>query len=155
MRIIIFLLCFIFGFTSILGSKAHLIRRDVFCTRVIDGNTIVLSDMVHVRFCGINAPELGRGGKISAQCAIEARDFTSLTLTGKVFAIEFLSYNDKYGRALGWIWLPNGDLFNDVLVRRGLAVSMDSPPKVYFEKILDSEVTARRDKCGLWLGLQE
>lgn len=85
--------------------------------RILDGDTIeVLVDRrpVRVRLYGVDCPERGQA------FGTAARRFTSELCFGKEVTLR--SYgNDRYGRLLAEVILPDGRVLNHELVRAGLA----------------------------------
>lgn len=121
-------------------------------TRVIDGDTIVIDTGQHVRYIGMNTPELE-----SSECyATEASEInTNLVLGKTVKLVKDVSETDKYGRLLRFVFVEDasvGDTFvDDYLVKDGAAKIMTVPPDVEFkDDFLKSENYAKENKLGLW-----
>ncbi len=117
------------------------------CTRVIDGDTIELSDGEHVRYIGIDTPEM-RPVEAWAEAATEAN---RELVEGRIVRLELdVQERDRYGRLLAYVWV--GDLLvNEELVRRGLAQVSTYPPNVRYERrFLAAQREARAAGCGLW-----
>ena len=58
---------------------------------------------------------------------------------------------DRYGRALAYLYLKDGRMFNMVLVRRGYATPLTIPPNVdYADQFVKAARKARRAGVGLW-----
>ena len=58
---------------------------------------------------------------------------------------------DKYGRLLAYVYLPNGKMLNEEIVKAGYANLMTIPPNVkYQETFLRAYRQTREKKCGLW-----
>jgi micrococcal nuclease len=102
-----------------------------------------------VRLIGVDTPETyggtePYGGKSSA--------FTTQRLEGKQVALKFdVERIDPYGRVLAYLWLPDGKMFNEVLLREGYAQVATFPPNVkYQELFLTLQREAREAKRGLW-----
>ena len=132
-----FLLCFLtlFSFAMELTGKV---------VRVTDGDTItVLCDqkMVKIRLNEIDSPERGQPfGKA-------AKKFTSDLAFGKEVTVQTHG-QDKYGRTIGNVILPNGNNLNRELVKAGLAWWYRKYSKD--ESIGELEKEAREKKLGLW-----
>ena len=57
---------------------------------------------------------------------------------------------DPYGRALAYVWLPGGELFNETLVREGYAEVATFPPNVkYKDRFLAAQDEARAEGLGI------
>lgn len=58
---------------------------------------------------------------------------------------------DRYGRALAYVWLRDGRMFNEVLVERGYATPLTIPPNVdYADRFVAAARRAREAARGLW-----
>jgi micrococcal nuclease len=71
----------------------------------------------HVRVQGINAPELGRTGGLSA------RDYAAYICPPGTQVTLVSTEADKYGRFLARITLPDGSDFSQRMIEAGHAVS--------------------------------
>lgn len=121
--------------------------------RVVDGDTIELSDDRRVRYIGIDTPEIVDPRKPIECFGREASDENKKLVEGKTIRLEKdISETDKYKRLLRYIFI--GDIFvNDYLVRQGFAHASTFPPDVkYNEKFRQAEAEARENNRGLWAG---
>jgi micrococcal nuclease len=119
-------------------------------TRVIDGDTIELSDGTKVRYIGINAPE----STTKTQCfGKESSQENKLLVEGKSVRLEKdISNTDKYGRLLRYVWIGQ-DMINELLIRQGFAQIATYPPDVkYKDRFIEAERLAREENKGLWSG---
>jgi len=58
---------------------------------------------------------------------------------------------DQYGRLLGYVYLSNGKMLNEEIIKAGYAGIMTYLPNVkYQEKFLKAYKEARENKRGLW-----
>ncbi len=58
---------------------------------------------------------------------------------------------DRYGRLLGYVYLSNGKMLNEEIVKAGYANVMTIPPNVkYQDRFLKACQEAREKKRGLW-----
>ena len=116
-------------------------------TRVIDGDTVVIDTGQHVRYIGMNTPELE-----SSECyATEASEINKNLVLGKTVKLEKdVSETDKYGRLLRFVYV--GNIFvDDYLVKDGAAKIMNVPPDIeYKDEFLSSQNYAKENKLGLW-----
>lgn len=99
--------------------------------RVIDGDTIDLIVDVglnvytteRVRVAGVNTPELRDPDFLTRERALGAMAFTSERCAGKVFTVRtYKSGNEKFGRYLADIILPDGTSLAAELIAKGLGV---------------------------------
>ncbi len=113
--------------------------------RVVDGDTFHLQleeVLIKIRLHGIDTPEMDQPyGKT-------ARDFTERLVLGREVGVQIRDI-DRYGRIVGTVMLPDGNVLNHELVRAGLAwwyrqyASGDTA-------LRDLEQEARRFERGLW-----
>src|SRR5438445_12941834 len=86
--------------------------------RVVDGDTVRLAGLGSVRLIGVNTPEVYG----TVQCfGPEASAFAKSVLRPgtEVRYRVGREPRDRYGRLLAYVWLPDGRLFNAMLVERG------------------------------------
>ena len=58
---------------------------------------------------------------------------------------------DPYGRLLAYVYLPDGEMFNETLLRQGYAQVATFPPNVkYVDRFLEAQREAREANRGLW-----
>jgi endonuclease YncB( thermonuclease family) len=84
----------------------------VVVSRVVDGDTIEVSPTVggiaNVRLIGVDTPEIYGGTEPYGE---EASAFTTERLESRKVALEFdVERIDPYGRALAYVWLPDGTI---------------------------------------------
>lgn len=119
--------------------------------RVIDGDTIELSDKRKVRYIGMDTPESVDPRKIVQCFGKEAKEENRRLVEGKTIRLEKdISETDRYGRLLRYVY--TSDMFvNDYLVRQGYARIDTVPPDVaHRELLLTSQQEARKESRGLW-----
>ena len=121
-------------------------------TRVIDGDTIIISGDRKVRLLGINAPESG-------DCFFEeSRDALAELIDGeKVDLKKDVSGMDNFGRLLRYVFLPSGseytdDMFvNQRLLREGYAdIGSASQDRVYRSLLVSARNQAVTERNGMW-----
>lgn len=113
--------------------------------KVVDGDTIELTDGRRVRYIGINTPERDQP---YYQNAVEVnRQLTAGKTVGLEFDVETF---DQYGRTLAYVWV-NGAMANLEMVRQGFANVYTVPPNVKYEaEFRQAEREAREAGRGLW-----
>jgi micrococcal nuclease len=133
-------ICLLFVITAC-GPRADTVA----VLRVIDGDTIVVSGNLRVRYIGINAPEMKeRFGR-------QAWQANRRLVEGKRVRLEKdISNTDKYGRLLRYVWVD--DLLVEAeLVRMGYARARAYPPDVKYQDQLEAlEREARAAGRGMW-----
>jgi micrococcal nuclease len=128
-------------------------RTQVTVERVVDGDTIDVSPEVEgtgrVRLIGVDTPEVRDGVE---PCGPEASMLTEERLEGEQVELEFDEERvDRYDRAQAYVWLADDELFNETLVRRGLARVATFPPNVKYEdRFEEAEQEAMAEGLGIW-----
>jgi len=119
--------------------------------KVIDGDTIELSNGEKVRYIGIDIPELHHPQRSVEYFAREAYEANRRLVEGKKVRLEFdVEKRDRYGRLLAYVYV-DGVMVNEWLVANGYAQVATFPPNVkYADRFLKLEKEARRLKLGLW-----
>jgi endonuclease YncB( thermonuclease family) len=112
---------------------------------ITDGDTIEVlrgRSRMKLRLDGIDAPERGQA------FAERARERVSVLAFGKTVRVEPRG-NDRYGRALARVVLPDGSILNETLVAEGLAwwYRRYAPKQRRLEEL---EEGARDKGIGLW-----
>lgn len=136
------------------------------CTRVVDGDTIVIEGGDRVRYIGIDTPETKHPDKPVEHLGREAAEVNRELAQGKRIRVEFdVAERDRYGRLLGYVYVQpeavgesatEQAFVNAELVRRGYAKVYTLPPNVkHAERFLELERQARENGRGLWAELGE
>jgi micrococcal nuclease len=118
--------------------------------RVVDGDTVVLGGIGKVRLIGIDTPEVyghvecfGPAASAFAKRSLPA----GLSVRYRLGAEQ----RDRYGRALAYVWLGDGRMFNAVLAERGYAQPLTIPPNDrYAPTFAAAARRARTAGRGLW-----
>jgi micrococcal nuclease len=119
--------------------------------RVIDGDTIELTDKRRVRYIGIDTPEIADPGKPTECYGSQAKDENKRLVGGKTVRLEKdVTETDQYGRLLRYVFV--GDvLVNNTLIQNGFARVTTFPPDVkYKDQFLASQKQAKEYTRGLW-----
>lgn len=105
-----------------------------------------------IRFIGIDTPETVAPGRPVECYGPEASRFTTRRLTGRRVGLEFdVDRVDPFGRTLAYLWMPDGSLFNETLVRAGFATVATYPPDTrYVDRFEEAQRSAEAADRGLW-----
>jgi micrococcal nuclease len=130
-------------------------RRIALVTRVVDGDTAHVrfhGRDVTIRFIGVDTPETVAPGQPVECYGPEASRFATGALTGKRVRLEFdVERTDPYGRTLAYLWMPDGSMFNETLVRDGFATVATYPPDTrYVHRFEEAQRNAMASSRGLW-----
>jgi len=118
--------------------------------KVVDGDTVLLSDGRTLRYIGIDTPERGQPFYEAA------RNFNRKLVEGKSVELEFdVERYDHYGRLLAYVFVRDERgrriFVNAEMVRNGFARIYTKPPNVkYADLLLRLQEEARRNRRGLW-----
>ncbi len=129
--------------------------------RVVDGDTVELSDGRLLRYIGIDAPEVRR--RVGDQWIVapepmgqEATDFNRRLVEGRRVRLEFdVQSHDRFGRLLAYVYVADGGagevMVNAEMLRAGMAQPLTIPPNVkYAEHFRALAEEARQEGRGLW-----
>ncbi len=137
--------------------------------RVVDGYTLKVNykgKEESVRLIGIDASESRSNAKAKKDVRRTGNDLETITAMGKEATkyvktlvkpgdnvrIKFdVQRRDKYGKLLGYVYLPDGRMLNEEIVGTGYANLMTIPPNVkHQERFLKAYRDARENRRGLW-----
>jgi micrococcal nuclease len=82
----------------------------------------------------------------------EASAFAKQELEGQEVGLELdVRKVDPYGRLLAYVYLPDGEMFNETLLEEGYAQVATFPPNVrHVVRFLEAQRRARAASRGLW-----
>ena len=138
-----------------------------YVSRVVDGDTLKLSDGRRIRLIGVDTPELHYSEKLLRDArkshtdiktiqamGQKASDFTKKLCEARKVRLEMDAGRfDRYGRTLAYVYLEDGTFVNAKILEEGYGQVMTVPPNVknadYFLKM---EKEARQNRKGLWSG---
>lgn len=137
--------------------------------KVIDGDTLKIETQGYrenIRLIGIDTPESQKNKKAMKDSGRSGQDIRTITAMGKEAArytkslvgkgdrigIEFdVQERDHYGRLLGYVYLSDGKMLNEQIIRAGYAQPMTVPPNVkYQDRFRKAYREARETRKGLW-----
>lgn len=120
---------------------------------VFDGDTVELVDGRHVRFVGINTPEVGHRGQPSQPLADAARDhLISLLPKGAHVRLRLdREKTDRYQRLLAHVFTDDGQNVNEQQIAGGFATTLIVPPNLWQQECYAVvERSARSARRGIW-----
>lgn len=121
------------------------------CTRVVDGDTLVLDGGERVRLIGVNSPESVDPRRPVEYFGKEAAAFTRALAEGRKVRLEYdLEKRDQYGRTLAYVYLEDGRMLNAEIIRQGYGQTYVRFPFKYRDEFLALERQARAEGRGLW-----
>ncbi len=132
---------------------ASLEARQVRVAWVPDGDTVILENREVVRLKGIDAPETGYDGESDQYFAREAAQMLEELIAGKELILKpGQQPRDRYGRTLGYIYLPDNQNVSVVMVREGYAFYYPHQDQniSISARILKSQKKAMHEELGFW-----
>ena len=154
------------GVKSLPITKNAVAKDELFYVeRVVDGDTLKLSDGKRIRLIGVDTPEVHYSDKLVRDAARTKRDikkiqalgrkaseFTKNLCLGKRVRLEFdVEKQDRYRRTLAYVYLEDGTFVNAKILEEGFGQIMTIPPNVkYAEYFFKLQQEARNNRKGLW-----
>jgi micrococcal nuclease len=120
---------------------------------VVDGDEIRVkigaqTRTVSVRYLGIDAPEPAQGTRCFSK---EAREFNQSVLQGTLRLEKDRSNRDQFGRLLRYVFLADGRMVNEEMLKLGLARLKNYPAdRRYQARFKQAADDARKNEIGLW-----
>lgn len=127
--------------------------------QVIDGDTLDIDvadgskSSTRIRLWGVDTPEVGGAGQQAMYYGAQASAFAREKLAGQTVRILLEPQQEtrgRYGRLLAYVYLPDGAMFNEMLLVGGYAYADPRFKHVYRERFTQLEKQARRQEAGLW-----
>ena len=159
--------CLTLALAAILLINTSLFASDFYtCTRVVDGDTIVVEKIGKVRLIGVDTPETKHPRKPVEYFGKEASAFTKKMVEGKRVRLEYdWQRKDKYNRVLAYVYVMTNDvqdmpefknrasmelMVNAEIIKQGYGHAYTRYPFKHLEQFRKYEKEARENKRGLW-----
>jgi micrococcal nuclease len=168
LKITLFTSLFIFSFFVFLWSYSSADKKPIII-KIIDGDTLLIEykgKKENVRLIGIDTPESrhnrkalrdAQKGHENIENIIKAgreatRFVQTLVKPGDEVQLEFdVQIRDKYGRLLAYVYLSDGRMLNEEILKAGYAQLLTYPPNIkYVDRFLKAYREARENNRGLW-----
>ena len=120
-------------------------------SKVVDGDTITMSNGEKVRLIQIDTPELASKECYGSQAKVELTKLLSQASEVSLTSDPNLDEVDKYGRLLRYVFVGNTNL-NLKLVEIGAAAPYfyRGEKGIYAAQLLKAAQTAQKRKLGMW-----
>jgi micrococcal nuclease len=121
--------------------------------RVIDGDTLLLTNGLRVRLIGVDTPETKHPDEPVDPLGVEATEFVRKQIGSSSVRLEFDRQRlDRYDRLLAYVWLPDGKLLNAEVIRAGYSAAVTGYPYRQDRKrdFLEAEAQARAAARRMW-----
>lgn len=128
----------------------------VVVTKISDGDTFWASDRagqsIKFRPIGFNCPEESNFGKPAEPFNEEATAYTTSMIMGDTVMVEYdVQQSDQWGRHLVYVYLHDGRLFNEEILKAGWAEVATYPPNIkYVDLFIKAQSEGRNNKNGMW-----
>jgi len=124
---------------------------------VDDGDSIVLQDGRHIRYIGINAPEIQHADQNAELFGYKAKAINKELVFQKKVRLEYdREKKDRYGRTLSYLYLPDGLFLNAEMIVQGAAFHLYLRPNTKFTSLLiEKQREAMLAGRGLWQDWRE
>jgi micrococcal nuclease len=119
---------------------------------VPDGDTIILKDGRHVRYIGIDTPEIDHDKRRAEPMGYEARSLNRKLVEGqRVKLVRDRESHDRYGRTLAYVYREDGLFVNAELLTQGVGhVLYLFPNTAQHQRLLAAQKAAMSESKGLW-----
>jgi micrococcal nuclease len=119
--------------------------------RVIDGDTLLLTNGERVRLIGVDTPETKHPQRTVEYFGREAYLFTKQMVDGKEARFEFeRRKRDRYKRLPAYVYLLDGTFLNAEIIKQGYGFAYTRFPFKYMEEFRRYEREARENRKGMW-----
>jgi micrococcal nuclease len=119
--------------------------------QVIDGDTITVSGVGVVRLLGVDAPEKTGGYRAAERFGDASTTFLKKLVEGRVVRLEYDgARKDQYKRTLAYVFLEDGTLANEAIIRAGWAEVYRRFDIVRKPQLMAAERDARSARRGMW-----
>jgi micrococcal nuclease len=141
------------GESSGLPTDVKLQKAEV--VKVVDGDTIdvtISGKEYRLRYILVDTPETKKPGTPVQPYGPEASEANRKMVENQTVYLEKdVSENDRYGRLLRYVYLEDGRMVNEELLRLGMARVATFPPDVkYVDRFLVVQKQAQQAGTGLW-----
>ncbi len=159
----------ILSFAQIAYAQEIVEKKVCTVINVIDGDTISVfleGQEESIRLIGIDTPESWENDKVirdTQRYGIEVEEMIALgkiattyvevlVKPGDTLIIEFdKQIRDEYGRLLGFVFLDDGRMLNEEILRVGYAEIITIPPNVmYIKRLYNAYLNAKENGRGFW-----
>jgi micrococcal nuclease len=128
-------------------------------SRVVDGDTLkvdIAGRTDAVRVIGLDTPESVKPGTpvecFALRASAEAKRLLPVGAAVRLQADPTQAVRDRYGRVLAHVWLPDGTLYAERMIRGGFGIHYvyGGVPSIYASRLAAAEIAARVALTGLW-----
>ncbi len=131
-------------------------ERTATVASVTDGDTVEIRPAIDgeedVRLIGVDAPETADSPRGAQPYGEKAAEYAEEKLEGQRVTLRFdVEKTDQYDRLLAYVYLPDGSMFNETLLKEGYAQVATFPPNVrHLGSFETAQRMAREAERGIW-----
>jgi micrococcal nuclease len=137
-------------------EKYH--NKSFLVVRVVDGDTLDINcpdgpyPHTRIRLWGVDTPETVDPNAPVGHFGPQATRFTRDAALDQTVTLELdrREIRDKYGRLLAYVFLPDGQMLNRLLVEKGYGYADPRYDHRYKDEFQRLQRRAMRDRLGLW-----
>jgi len=127
------------------------LANDFTVDKVLDGDTVLLSNDERVRLIGVDTTEKSHPLKPVEFFSKESTNFTRKLVEGKLVRLEYdVDRRDKYDRLLAYVYLLDGTFVNAEIIKQGYGFAYTKYPFKYIAQFTLYEKEAKANKKGYW-----
>jgi len=129
-------------------------QDEPYVQRVVDGDTLLLTDGTRIRLIGADTPETVKPDSPVEAFGPEATEFTEQFVArdgGRVRLEYDRERVDRYGRTLAYVYVGD-EMLNEELIRHGLATAemQYNYSRAMKQRFRQAEKEAKEDELGIW-----
>ena len=131
-------------------------RYPVHVTKIVDGDTFWATDAngqrIKFRPIGFDCPEKSNFGRPAEPYNHEATAYTSNLIADQTVDVEYdVQTTDQWGRHLVYVYLSDGRMLNEEILKAGWAQLATYPPNIrYVNRFRSALHIAREQNKGIW-----
>jgi micrococcal nuclease len=127
-------------------------RQTTTVEKALSGDSVRLSTGKTLKYSGIQSQPMQSKIVMVREYGEKAQAFNAALVEGKEIEIEWgPRIRDQYGELIGYVFLPDGRLVNEEMLKAGWAKTRLRPPNLqYAERFRKAQNQAKRDKLGQW-----
>ena len=146
-------------FLLLLISSISIIAQDrqpVTVTHITDGDTFwgkdASGEKIKFRPIGFDCPEEANFGRPAEPFNVQATAYTISLIADQTVYVEYdIQQTDKWGRHLVYVYLPDGRMLNELILRDGWASLATYPPNIKnVDPFTVAQQEARERGRGMW-----
>jgi len=147
-------------------TAADALAREGIVKWVYDGDTLQIQGVGAVRLIGIDCPEKVASDRDWKYLRMGCKDIDTLRASSRSTLKRVIrlckgekvkirsggDQRDRYGRLLAYVWLPDGQMLNRIILQEGRAIVYRRFNFSHKDDFIALENKARQQQLGIWRG---